>query len=198
MRRIVMFDRVTVDGYFASPDGNLDWVVPDDEIDKEGAAGIPATDTVLFGRKTFEMFASFWPHVADDSSNTGGPHGGKRSPAMLAMAKFLNEANKVVFSRTLKNAEWKPTQIIKEFDPREIETMKKKSGKDIIIFGSSSITSALTQHGLIDEYRFVVNPILLGTGRSLITGVSKISKLKLLEARSYPTGNVMLRYERTK
>ena len=74
--------------------------------------------------------------------------------------------------------------------------MKKQPGKDMMIFGSGSIVSQLTEHGLIDEYQFVVSPILLGSGRSLLSGVSKSSRLDLLEARKYPSGNVMLRYAR--
>ncbi|MGZ4808890.1 MAG: dihydrofolate reductase family protein [Thermoanaerobaculia bacterium] len=195
MRRIVVFDRVTADGYFAGLDGNLNWVVPDEEIDKAGAAGIPATDTVLFGRRTYEMFASFWPHALDESSTAPDPHRpGGRSPAMRAMAVFLNEANKFVFSRSLKNASWRNSQIVHELDPLEIEAMKRMPGKDMIIFGSGSIVSKLAEHGLVDEYRFVVCPVLLGSGRSLISGVSKTARLSLLDATTYPSGNIALRY----
>ena len=85
-------------------------------------------------------------------------------------------------------------RVLHELDPREIETMKRQPGKDMIVFGSGSIVSQLTQHGLIDEYQFVVCPILLGSGRPLLSGVSKNSKLDLLEAKQYQSGDVMLRY----
>jgi dihydrofolate reductase len=196
-RRIVMFNRVTADGYFAGPEGNLDWVVPDDEIDKAGAGAISRFDTVLFGRRTYQQFESFWPHALDDSATAADPHSARRrSPELRAMATMLNEATKLVFSRTLKSVTWKNSRLIHELEPDEIEAMKKQPGKDMIVFGSGSIVSTLTQHGLIDEYQFVVTPVLLGGGRSLIIGVPKASRLDLQEAKPYRSGNVMLRYAR--
>ena len=84
-----------------------------------------------------------------------------------------------------------------KFDPREVEALKQQPGKDLIIFGSGEIASLLTQHGLIDEYQFVVSPLLLNNGRSPLTGVPTPVKLSLLEARSFPSGNVRLRYARS-
>ena len=112
------------------------------------------------------------------------------------MATMLNEATKLVFSRTLKSVTWKNSRLVRELEPREIEAMKKQPGKDMIVFGSGSVVSQLTQHGLIDEYQFVVTPVLLGSGRSLISGVPTASKIDLLEARPQRSGNVMLRYAR--
>ena len=113
------------------------------------------------------------------------------------MAVWINEATKVVFSRTRKDVTWRNSRLLHEFDPRQIEAMKTQPGKDIMIFGSGSIVSQLTQHGLIDEYQFVVSPIVLGSGRPLLSGVSKSSRLDLLEAKKYQSGNVMLRYARS-
>jgi dihydrofolate reductase len=197
MRRIVAFDRVTADGYFAGPDGNLDWVVPEPELDKAAAEGLSGTGTILFGRRTYEMFEGFWPHALDDSATAADPHApGRRSPEIRAMAVWINEAVKVVFSRTRKAVTWKNSRLLHELDPREIESLKKQPGTDIMVFGSGSIVSELTRHGLIDEYRFVVGPVLLGSGLSLVRGISKRSRLDLLEAKAYPSGNVMLRYGR--
>jgi dihydrofolate reductase len=195
MRRIVMFNRVTTDGFFAGPDGNLDWVVPDDEIDKAGASAIPNFDTILFGRHTYEIFERFWPHAVDDSSTAADPHdAGRRSPEIRAMGGMLNDMAKVVFSRTLQAATWTNSRLMREIKPGEIEAMKKRPGKDMIVFGSGSLVSQLTQHGLIDEYQLVVCPILLGSGRQLFNGVSRTLKLDLLEAKQYQSGNVLLRY----
>jgi len=197
MRRIVMFNRVTADGYFAGRDGGLEWVVPDEGIDKAGAEAIPGFDTILFGRRTYELFESFWPRALDDSPTSPDPHrAGRLSPEMRAMAIMLNETTKLVFSRTLKEVTWKNSRLLHRLDPREIEAMKEQPGRDIIIFGSGSIVSQLTQHGLIDEYQLVVSPILLGSGRPLLSGVSKSLRLDLREAREYPSGNVRLRYAR--
>ena len=199
MRRIVAFDRVSADGYFAGPDGNLDWTVPDQEIDKSAAGRLLGTGTILFGRRTYEQFEAFWPHVLDDSPTAPDPHAAlRRSPELRAMAVWINEATKVVVSRTRKDVSWKNSRLLHEFDPGAIEAMKRQPGTDIMIFGSGSIVSQLTQHGLIDEYQFIVNPIVLGSGRQLVSGLSKSVRLDLQEAKQYPSGNVMLRYARPK
>src|SRR5262249_2174204 len=105
-----------------------------------------------------------------------------------------NAAKKVVFSKTLKEATWNNSHLVREFDPRAIDALKKEPGKGIIIFGSGSIVSLLTQYGLIDEYQFVVSPVFLGKGKSLICGLPNRSRVNLLEAKPYKSGNVMLRY----
>ena len=111
------------------------------------------------------------------------------------MANFINDATKVVFSKSREEVTWRNSRLLQEFDPGEIEAMKSEPGNDILVFGSGSIVSQLTEHGLIDEYQFVVNPILIGRGRPLLSNVSKSLRLNLLEAKAYPMGNVMLRYE---
>jgi dihydrofolate reductase len=198
MRRIVTFNRVTAEGYFTSADGNLDWTVPEEEIDKGGGDAAPEFDTMLFGRRTYDMFEQFWPHVlAEDSATAPDPHtAGRRSPAIRTQAVFINDTPKLVFSRTRKDVTWKNSRLLGEFDPRAVEALKNQPGKDIIIFGSGSIVSLLTEHGLIDEYQFIVSPVLLGTGRPLIGGVSTRTKLELVECKEYASGNVKLRYAR--
>jgi len=195
MRRIVAFNNVSADGYFSAPDGNLDWMVPDDKLAKGVMEHGPKFDTVLFGRRTYELFAAFWPHALDDPKTAPDPHArGRRSEVNRDMAVFLNEVPKIVFSRTLKEATWKNTRIVRELDPREIEAMKRQPGQDMIMFGSGSIASELTRHGLIDEYQFVVAPLLLGDGKTLLDGVSHRLKLDQKEAKGFPSGNVLLRY----
>jgi dihydrofolate reductase len=197
MRRIVMFNRVSADGYFAAPDGNLDWVVPEEQLDKAGADSLSDSDTILLGRRTYEMFESFWPHALDDTATAADPHSaGRRSPEIRAMAVWINNAIKLVVSKTRKEVTWKNSRLLHDVDAREIDDIKRQPGKTIMIFGSGSIVSQLTQHDLIDEYHFIVGPILLGGGQSLVTGLSKRSRLNLLEAKQYPSGNVALRYAR--
>jgi len=195
MRRIVTFDNVATNGYFAGPDGGLEWVVQDDEVYRTATKSNPDIDTVLFGRRTYELFEGFWPHAVDDSPAAPDPHGsGRRSQTIRAQAVWLSETAKLVFSRTRKDVTWKNSRLIHELDPAKIETMKRQPGKDMIVFGSGSIVSQLTQHGLIDEYVFVVSPILLGSGRPLLSGVSGTFRLDLLEAKKFQSGNVLLRY----
>jgi dihydrofolate reductase len=195
-RRIVTFNWVTADGYFAGADGNLDWVVPDEEQAKAAAGDISAFDTVVFGRRTYELFEGFWRHaVVDESGSIPDPHHpGRRSREHGAIAIALNKMTKLVFSRSMKDATWANSRLLRQLDPHEIETMKAESGKDLIVFGSGSIVSQLTQHGLIDEYQFAMCPVLLGSGQPLIRGVSTRLRLDLLEAKRLPSGDVILRY----
>ena len=196
-RKIVAFDRVSADGYFAASDGNLNWVVPDDAIDQAGVAGMTSTDTMLFGRRTYEQFESFWPRVAADTRIAPDPHtAGRQSSALGAMAQWINEKTKIVFSKTRKEVTWNNSRLVREIDPRQIEDLKHEAGKDMIIFGSGSLVSQLTQHGLIDEYTFVVCPILLGNGKSLLGGLPKSVRLDLVDLKQYDSGNVVVRYAR--
>jgi dihydrofolate reductase len=110
------------------------------------------------------------------------------------MAVWINNAIKIVFSKTRKDVTWKNSRLIREFNPREVEGIKRDSKSDIMIFGSGSIASLLTQHGLIDEYHLIVGPVLLGSGRQLISGVPKTTRLELAESKPYKSGNVSLRY----
>jgi dihydrofolate reductase len=173
-RSIVTFEWLRADGYFAGLDGNLNWVVPDDEQAKAAAAGMPAADTVLFGRRTYELFEEFWRKALQDSSTAPDPHRpGQQSKEHRAIAVWMNHATKLVFSRTLKEVTWDNSRLVRELDVDGIAALKQQPGKNIMIFGSGSIVSQLTQHGLIDEYQFVVCPVFLGDGRRLLEGVSE-------------------------
>jgi dihydrofolate reductase len=197
MRRIVMFNQVSADGWFADDAGSLGWVVPEPELDREAAARLGESDTLLFGRRTYEMFESFWPHALDDSDSSPDPHApGHRSPEIRAIAEWINASQKLVFSRTRGEVTWRNSRVIAELDPREIAAMKSQPGKNMMIMGSGSIVSQLTEAGLIDEYQFLVCPVVLGSGKPLMSGVAKGVTLDLQEAKTYPSGNVMLRYAR--
>ena len=195
-RRIVMFNNVSADGYFATPDGNLDWVVPEPEVYKAATQSLGENDTMLFGRKTYENFESFWPHALDDSKTAPDPHKPeRRSEQNREMAVWINASKKLVVSRTRKNVTWKNSELMHELDPKAIEALKRGPGKNIIIFGSASIVAQLTKHRLIDEYFVVVNPILLGKGRPLFCELDSRFGLELIEANSFKsTGVVTLRY----
>jgi dihydrofolate reductase len=199
MRRIVAFDRVSADGYFAAPDGDLSWAVPDEELDRgvaERTAAEPrGAGTMLLGRRTYDMFEAFWPHVLDERPDAPDPHAaGRRSPEMRAMAVWINEATKLVVSRSRPEVTWKNSRLLRDIDPAEIEALKREPGSDIMVFGSGTVVSRLTELGLVDEYQLIVGPVLLGGGRPLIDGVGRRVGLELLEATPSKAGNVKLRY----
>lgn len=202
MRKIVVFDRVTADGYFSGSDGNLDWTVPDAEIDKLGGDAVPGSgNMLLFGRRTYQMLESFWPHVLkSDAAEAPDPHTpGRQSAAMRNMAVWIHEATKIVFSKSLADVTWHNSRLFRDVEPANIEALKNEpGGSDIMIFGSGEIVSKLTALGLIDEYQLIVTPLMLGSGKTLVSGVASRTPLDLLEVKRYDSGNVMLRYARRK
>ena len=187
MRRISVFNRITPEGYFTGAnDSYQDMFVMDSELDKDMMKD-QGPVTYLFGRKTYDLMSAYWPNAANDP---------KLSPSVQKMARSLNDDEKIVFSKSLKTASWKNTMIMPRIDPSEIRKMKEGRGNDMLILGSGSIVSQLTEHGLIDEYMLVVGPVLLGKGRPLFEGVRSRVPLELKEAKGYPSGNVLLRYAR--
>jgi dihydrofolate reductase len=194
-RRIVMFNQVSTDGYFAAPDGSLDWTVQEPGVYDSARASMPENDTMLFGRKTYENFEAFWPNALDESKTSPNPHAaGQRSEQMRSMAVWINETPKLVISKTRKSVTWKNSKLLPELDPKQIAALKTQPGKNIIIFGSGTIVSQLTEHRLIDDYVFVVNPLLLGKGRQLFGNLENKLRLDLVESKTFDSGVVMLRY----
>jgi dihydrofolate reductase len=194
MRRIIAFDHLSADGHFAGPDGSLDWVVQDDAVPRAIMEGAHM-DGMLFGRRTYEMFEQFWPKALDDKETAPDPHSpGRRSKEVRDMAVFINQRPKLVFSRERSEFPWQNTRRVPTLDRQSVEALKDEPGGDLILFGSGSVLAQLTELRLVDEYQLVVSPVLLGDGRSLVTGIGKKVDLKTLEARAFPSGTVLLRF----
>lgn len=183
MRKVIMFNRISIDGFFAGPEGEIDWLIHDSEVDK-ALHKMMDPDTILFGRLTYQMFESYWPHVARD------PNASKEA---RSLANELNEMTKIVFSKTLKEVTWQKSKLVEDNLIKEIRKLTQGEGPDIVIFGSGTIVQQLTNEGLIDEYLIAVTPVILGTGKPLLKNVKKCS-LELLETRNFNSGNVLLHY----
>ena len=183
MRKIVMLNRVSIDGFFAGPNGEIDWFIHDPEVD-QAAHELMQPDTLLLGRLTYQMFESYWPPVARDPN---APQEAR------VLANELTQLTKVVFSKTLEEVTWENSKLIKGNVADEVRKIKQGEGADITIFGSGTILQQLASEGLIDEYLITLTPVVLGTGKPLFKDVGKIN-LKLLETRSFKSGNVMLHY----
>jgi dihydrofolate reductase len=183
MRKIVMLNRVSLDGFFAGPGGEIDWFIHDPEVDK-AAHEMMRPDTLLLGRLTYQMFAGYWPPLARDPNT---PAEARRT------SEELNQMNKVVFSSSLNEVTWENTRLVKGNAADELRKLKQGQGPDITIFGSGTIVQLLANEGLMDEYLLIVTPVVLGAGKPLFKGVRQL-RLKLLETRSFNSGNVLLHY----
>ena len=185
MRKIVMFNLISLDGYFAGEDGNIDWHMVDDEFNEFAINQTSEFRGIIFGRTTYELFESFWPVALKDP---------KTSPEDRKIAQMIDDVWKIVFSKSLKQASWKNTKLYHEIDPKEVKKWKQYDGKDIAIFGSGTIVQQFANLGLIDEYRILFNPVILGKGKPLFKDV-KQQNLKLVSTRSFKNGNVLLTYQ---
>jgi len=183
MPRLIMFNSVSLDGYFTSATGDMSWAHRYDPEWSAFVGGNASGDAALaFGRKTYDLMASYWPTPLAAKNNPG-------------VAEAMNRFPKVVFSRTLDKAEWNNTKLVKGDLATEVRKMKREPGKDMVIMGSGSIVSQLAEHGLIDEYQIVLTPVALGAGRTLFEGQNKKLDLKLMKTRTFGNGNVVLWYE---
>jgi dihydrofolate reductase len=176
------FDMISLDGSFEGPNQDIGWHNVDDEFNAFASEQLDNADVIVFGRVTYQGMASYWPT----------PFAIENDPVIAGQ---MNAISKVVVSRTLDKAEWNNTRLIKDSVAEEITKLKRQPGKDIAIFGSANLTASLMQMGLIDELRIMVAPIVLGKGTPLFQNVDKPVKLKLLKARTFGNGNVLLTYQ---
>jgi len=187
MRKIIWLMHLSLDGFVAGPNGEIDWIYLEDELFKDGHALIQTADTALYGRVTYQLMESYWPTAAD--SPTATKHD-------IDHANWVNPAMKIVFSRSLKKTDWQNTRIVKDHIAEEIAKLKEQPGKNMILFASPSLASTFMNHDLIDEYWFNVNPIILGRGKPLFKDVRSMRKLKLIGFKAYKNGVVNLHYGR--
>ena len=189
MRRIIALIHLSLDGFAAGPNDELDWISYDSDLEAYAHSLHDQTDAVIWGRRTYEGMASFWLTVPSNPEST---------PAELAHVRYLDGATKIVVSRTLDTIEWggaTNTVLIKDDIAAQINALKAQPGKDIWFLGSVALFQTFAQLDLIDEYRIQINPTTLGAGKPLFAGVTRPMKLKVLETRTFPSGVVALRYE---
>lgn len=183
MRKLKVFNSVTVDGYFTDKQGDMSWAHKSDpEWNEYVADNAQSGGELLFGRVTYQMMESFWPTPA-------------AAKAFPEVAESMNELPKVVFSRTLESVSWQNTRLMKGDLAEEVRKLKQESGELLVLMGSGSIVAQLAQEKLVDEYQVVVNPIVLGDGRTMFDGLKEKLNLKLTDSRTFRNGNVLLCYE---
>jgi dihydrofolate reductase len=172
----------TLDGFQVGPKGEFDWPNVNDEFDEFSIRQMNDIETLLFGRVTYEEMAQFWPT----------PEGIEADPVT---AELMNRTPKVVFSSTLKEATWQNSELVTTDPAAKIGELKARPGEgDLALFGSPTFTASLLQAGVVDEVRVMINPILLGGGVSLFTGLTERVKLRLDRSITFRNGNVLLCY----
>jgi dihydrofolate reductase len=181
VKKLIMFNLVTIDGFFAGPNGEIDWHNVDDEFTEFAIDQLDSADGLLFGRITYQLMANYWPT----------PDAARQAPGVAAR---MNSISKVVVSRSLTNVEWHNTRLVKDNFHEELSELKRQPGKDLLLLGSAELGSNLANLGLIDEYRIMFNPIVLGRGKPLFKNIDHRLALKLLATRVFRSGNVLCRY----
>ena len=184
MSKLIVFNSISVDGYFTDTKGDVSWAHQNDpEWQQFTNENVSGGGILLFGRVTYEMMQSYWPT----------PQAHEQLPKV---ADRMNRAQKVVFSRKLNKVSWQNTRLIKDNLAQEVRKLKASAGEGIVILGSGTIVSQLTQENLIDQYQLVVNPVVLGAGRTMFEGLTNQLRLKRVQSRTFNNGNVLLTYER--
>jgi dihydrofolate reductase len=179
MRKVIVSNVASLDGFFETPDRKLDWVVTDAEFFEYAKGLLRTVDTLLFGRATYQHMASYWPSAPADE-----------------IADKMNNLPKIVFSKTLQTADWNNSRLVKNDIQGEVSKLRKQPGKDMVVFGSATLASFLLQRGLVDEYRVILQPVVLGSGSPLFKGITERIHMKLRSAKTFGSGVVLLSYQR--
>jgi len=181
-RKLFSFLVASADGYYEGPNQEFDWPNVDEEFNEFAIRQLDEVDTILFGRVTYSLMAQWWP---TDAAKEADP----------VVASRMNGLPKIVVSRTLDKAEWANTRVINNGVADELAKLKQQPGKGMVIMGSSNLTVSLMEMGLIDELRIMINPVVLGDGKSLFRTANGRISLKLLKTRPFESGNVLLVYQ---
>jgi len=181
MGKVIMFNFMTVDGFFEGKNKELNWFNLSEEFHQFANEQLAAAGTLLFGRITYQMMESHWTTATSEVNN-------------LTTISLMNSISKIVFSKTMDKANWNNTKLINKDIEQEITKLKQQAGNDLMILGSANLTSTLRKMNLIDEYRIMVAPVILGKGSPLFKPEVGQLNLNLLKSRTFQSGNVLLYY----
>lgn len=181
MSKIFVSNWISLDGIFSGPNGETDWFTNDKELENYNLGKLEQSDGIIFGRSTYELMESFWPTEAANAEN----------PAVI---NFMNNTPKHTFSKTMTSSGWRNSFFYTEISREVVEAIKSKSGKDIVILGSGAVSMQLHQLGLIDEYKIMLDPQLLGEGKLFFQNIDKTS-LELMQVKTFPCGVNYLEYQ---
>ena len=189
MRKIFLHIAVSIDGFIQTSDNSLDWQFVDDDFEEYVNTVLRSIDTMIFGRVSFELLAQYWPTAAENPAAAVDPSNPARH---IEAAHMMDSLQKIAVSKTMKKTDWNNSRIVS--DTAELEKLKAEPGRDIALFAGGNLASSLMRLGLIDEYRLLIYPALLGGGTPLFQGGYGVSHLKLIESRIFASGAVLLTY----
>lgn len=169
----------SLDGYFEGENHDLSWHNVDEEFNDFAIKQLDEADTLVFGRTTYDMMASYWPTEEDD----------------VEVASRMNSMQKVVFTHQPLTSDWQPTTVVSDIE--KLRELKQQPGKSIAVLGSSNLCVSLLKAGLIDELRIMINPVVIGKGTTLFNGLATRCNFTLTDTRSFQNGNVLLRYKKS-
>jgi dihydrofolate reductase len=181
MRRIYLFMMVSLDGYFEGEGHDLSWHTVDDEFNEFVHEQLRDTGAILFGKRTYQMMAAFWPTPQGQAADK------ETAYAMNALPKYVASAQPF-------ETRWNNTKVLSGDVAGEVSKLKSESGKDVAILGSNMLCVSLMEKGLVDEYRIMVNPRAISKGTPLFAGLERPMKFKLLVSSIFKSGNVLNRY----
>ena len=182
MRNIVVWLSMSLDGFIAGPDGDLSWHRVDDELHQHFNDDLRGMSAFLHGRRTYELMAAFWPTADRDPGSTA---------PMREFAGIWRDMPKIVYSRSLDRAEWHGT-VVREVVPEQVRALKAEPGGEMSL-GGADLAESFRRHGLVDEYRLYVHPVVVGRGTPLFPAGTRLD-LSLAESRPFGNGVVLLRY----
>lgn len=187
MRKLVSFFHVSLDGYVAGLNGEMDWIKVDDEIFEHVGNRVNDSNTALYGRVTWQMMEGYWPTAAEQ------PNASKHD---IEHAAWYKKAEKIVLSESMRDEQVPNTVFISDDVEHRIKAVKQQAGTEILIFGSPSATHSLLQYDLIDEFWLFVNPVLLGKGMPLFKNVTERTQLTLVSSKTFANGVVCMHYKK--
>ncbi len=184
MRKVVLLMHVSLDGFVAGPKGEMDWILFDEALADYAGSLIKNADAAIYGRNTFRMMESYWPTAGKNPS--ASKHDKEHSA-------WVNEALKIVFSKTVKSSDWKNTRFFTGITP-DFTALKRAEGKNMLLIGSPTLVHAFISENLIDEYRLNINPVILGEGIPMFNIIPERIKLELTDSQMFGCGVVALTY----
>jgi dihydrofolate reductase len=184
MRKLKLQMQMSIDGYVARPNGEIDWMTSeqDDELITFINTLIDSSDTILLGRKMTDGFVKYWENAADKNPDT-------------PFAKKMVSIPKIVFTKTLDKSIWNNTSLAKGNLAEEIASLKKQNGKDIIVYGGAGFVSSLIKEVLIDEYHLIINPVAIGSGLTIFNLPGTTNKFSIIQSKLYACGKIVSSYK---